>query len=174
MADAVKVLIVERNGVELQEREELDLTPSNIPFSNANFSATDVNAGIIEAGTFGMRFTQAQDLTETSTTSTTTYSTKVTLSAASLPSGNYILTYACVHRTAAANRETDIRIADGGTALFDLRSSILRTQGSFPVSGFIYLSGVSGSKTYTLQFRVGGTATTSFVKDARLALWRVS
>jgi hypothetical protein len=47
MADTVKVLIGEKNGVEL-ESEEFLLVPENIPFSSSNFSATDVKAALEE------------------------------------------------------------------------------------------------------------------------------
>lgn len=50
MADSVKVGITERNGTELGYTEEYDLIPANIPFSDAGFTATDVQDAIVEAG----------------------------------------------------------------------------------------------------------------------------
>lgn len=51
MADQTKVLIVERNGVDI-EREEYELNAENIPFDNTgtDFDSTDVQAAIVEAG----------------------------------------------------------------------------------------------------------------------------
>ena len=49
MADAVKVLIVERNGVDLDNQEEFNLVATAIPFSGVGFVATDVGAAIVEA-----------------------------------------------------------------------------------------------------------------------------
>lgn len=174
MANAVKVLIVEENGAELASATELDLTPQNIPFSSAQFLATDVQSALLEANRFGHGITTAESLAETNTTSTTVYSTKVTLNATNLVLGNYILFFACTQRTAAANRETDVRVREGGTTLWETRTSILRTQGVFPISGFVLLTNRSGNLTYIMDFKVGGTATTSYLKDARLALWRIS
>lgn len=51
MADEVKVLIVERNGTELEFQEELDLKALNIPYDNTDsgLTAADVKAAIDEA-----------------------------------------------------------------------------------------------------------------------------
>ena len=46
--DAVKVLIVERNGVDLSEQEELNLTASTVPFTAPGFSADNVKDAILE------------------------------------------------------------------------------------------------------------------------------
>ena len=51
MPDSVKVIIVERNGVELQFREELAFTPANLPFSDASYVADNVNDAILESST---------------------------------------------------------------------------------------------------------------------------
>ena len=50
MADSVKVKITEKNGVELDFTEELDLTAQNIPYDNTDSGilATDVKQGIDE------------------------------------------------------------------------------------------------------------------------------
>ena len=50
MADDVKVKITERNGVELEFDEELELIPSNIPFSDPSFAADNVQDAITESG----------------------------------------------------------------------------------------------------------------------------
>lgn len=48
MPDSVKVLIVERNGVELADREEFNLVAVSIPFSVSGFVSTDVQSAISE------------------------------------------------------------------------------------------------------------------------------
>ena len=53
MPDNVKVTITERNGTELQFREELDLTPSNIPFSDPSYSSDNVKDAILETSVTG-------------------------------------------------------------------------------------------------------------------------
>lgn len=49
MPDSVKVLIVERNGVELPDREEFNLIASAIPFSSGGFASDNVEDAIVEA-----------------------------------------------------------------------------------------------------------------------------
>jgi len=51
MADLVKVIIAEVNGVELEDQQELLLVSSNIPFDNSlnGFVADTVQAAIEEA-----------------------------------------------------------------------------------------------------------------------------
>ena len=50
MADNVKIIIAEKNGVELEFNEELDLTAENVPYDNTDsgLAATNVKAGIDE------------------------------------------------------------------------------------------------------------------------------
>jgi hypothetical protein len=174
VADAVKVLIVERNGVEIDDYEELNLTASAIQFNAPGFAASDVQEAIEEAGKFGMSKIYSSQPDETSTTSTSVWSVKNTISPTGLISGVYILFFSCIGRTAGANREIDVRIMDGATNLWECRVSLIRTQGLLPISGYVILPGVSGSKTYTLEFKVGGTATTAFLKNSTLSLWRFS
>lgn len=47
--DAVKVLIVERNGVDIDDYEELNLTASAVPFSASGYLADNVKDAIIES-----------------------------------------------------------------------------------------------------------------------------
>ena len=53
MADDVKVKITERNGMELEFDEELELSASNVTYDNSNseLTATDVNQGLDELST---------------------------------------------------------------------------------------------------------------------------
>lgn len=172
--DAVKVLIVERNGAELQNAEEFNLTSAVIPFTASGFVADNAQSGIIEAGIFGQKFYNASDTSETSTNSLTTWATKLTISPTNLLSGTYRLGFCAIMKTDNANRETDIRIFDGTNTLWEVRASQTRVQGSLPISGFIFLPGISGNKTYSLQFKVGGSSTTVYLRDAHMSLWRVS
>ena len=48
MPDNVKVTITERNGTELQFREEMPFTPSNMPFTATGFTADNVQDAIEE------------------------------------------------------------------------------------------------------------------------------
>jgi hypothetical protein len=110
---------------------------------------------------------------ETNTTSLTTYSTKVTLGPITLRAGTYRIAWSTKWRCLAANREIDIRVRDGATTLHESRHSYLRTAGSPQLAGFTVLAGISGSKTFTLEWKVGGTATTAYVSDSWLEIQRV-
>lgn len=57
--DSVKVLIVERNGVDIDDYEELDLTASVVPFTAPGFTADNVRDAIIEGG--GTDYLSAQN-----------------------------------------------------------------------------------------------------------------
>jgi hypothetical protein len=48
--DSVKILVVERNGVELQFHEEFELLAHNIPFDEPGFDADNVGDAVIETG----------------------------------------------------------------------------------------------------------------------------
>jgi len=52
MADNVKVLIAEKNGVELEFQEELELIAGNVPFNNVSngFNSSDIQGAIEESG----------------------------------------------------------------------------------------------------------------------------
>lgn len=49
MPDQTKVAIYERNGVELDELEEMALKGSNIPFNHPDFSSDNLDDAIVEA-----------------------------------------------------------------------------------------------------------------------------
>ena len=119
------------------------------------------------------QYAQANSSAETNTTSTTTYSTKVTVGPVTLRLGDYRISWSTKWRTLAANREFDIRIRDGATTLHESRHSYLRTAGSPQMAGFTILANISGSKTFTLEWKVGGTATTAYISDSWLEIQRV-
>jgi hypothetical protein len=150
----------------------------SVPFdpTNTEFTSTvrTVQEALEQAVLFGARFQAAESLNDSTTTSLTVWSTKVTLTPSSaLLQGNYLLLYVCT-ATAGTNREVDVRVRQNNTTLFEVRESVVRNQGSNTISGFVPLTSVSGTPTFTLEFKVGGTATTVTVSNARLVLWRIA
>lgn len=113
------------------------------------------------------------DATETNTTSTAVWSTKLTLTTPSLRIGTYKLNWTFKWRALNANREIDIRIRDGATVVHTSIESYLRTQGIPSVAGYEIFSGISGVKTFTVEFKVFTTATTVYCADALLDIQRV-
>ena len=136
---------------------------------------TDVQGSIERAAQFGSYFTYDESNTTSSTTSSTTWFTKVTLTVSStLPLGTYLLVYGAVVSSSIANREVDVRVRQGSSTLFTISVSVIRTQGEVPIFGPLYLSGLSGNPTFTLDFKVTNNFTTASVRQANLALWRVA
>lgn len=110
---------------------------------------------------------------ETSTTSTTTDSTKASLVTPALPLGNYLLEWTFKWRAAAANRAMRVNVKDNGTELLNHIEFVPSTVPAPMITGRKKLVGISGIKTFTLNFRVQGTATTVFMADAILSVRRV-
>lgn len=114
------------------------------------------------------------DLTETSTTSTTVYSTKLTLVTPNLPLGDYRLEFNYKWRNAGANRAQDNRIQrNSSDALTWIVFNPNVVEASLQ-SGFINFDGISGVQTITLQFKVNGSGTTAFISNARMDIVRIS
>lgn len=112
-------------------------------------------------------------LAETSTTSTTVDSVKATLEATNLPSGNYVLEWSFKWRAAAANRAMRVNVKDGASELLNHIEFIPNTAAQPMVIGRKKLTGISGNKTFTLNFRVSGSETTVFMSEALLSIRRI-
>jgi hypothetical protein len=180
LADQNKILTYEINGVELADGVEILLEASAIPSTTTGLSALDVDAALQElhdnaqAKVFGTQFQYAESLVTTTNTSNTTYVTKVTLTTSSLPSGTYLLSWSLVWSSSNASREMDVRIRDNTTDLVTWVSSASRNQAVEMKTGFKILTGVSGVKTYTVQFKLNALASTISVRDTVLSLWRLA
>lgn len=110
---------------------------------------------------------------ETSTTSTTTFQTKLTLTTPSLPSGDYRLDFMYKWRNAGANRAQDTRIQRNSADALTWVNFNPNTSEKTLNSGFLIFSSISGVQTITLQFKVTGSGTTTYMSEARLAFTRV-
>lgn len=179
MANANKILTYETNGVELADPVEILLTASAIPSATTGLVATDVSAALQElqnnaaAKVFGNNYTSAISLAVSTNNSTTVYVTKLTMVTASLPSGTYMLNWSFKLSSSTAAREADIRVLDGVTTLTSWVPSFSRLQETAITAGYDILSGVSGVKTYKLEFKANN-ATTISMSDAQFAFWRLA
>lgn len=122
-----------------------------------------------------MDFYQIQSaVSESSTTSTTTYATKLTLTTPALPLGDYRLNWRMKWRAANANRGIQIQVLRNAAEV----SNAIRFSASvsdFPIeSNFLPLSGISGVQTFNLNFRVGIGSTTIFSSDSYMEIWRTA
>jgi len=53
MVDQLKILVVERNGADLEDQEEVSLDAAMVPFSAAGFSSDNVTDAVVEAANSG-------------------------------------------------------------------------------------------------------------------------
>lgn len=114
---------------------------------------------------------------ETSTTSTTVYSTKVTFNTPNLPLGDYeVIAY---YKTrCGANRAATIRIREGAANILSFDEPFYPNVADKPkghIAGRLFA--VSGVKTLTLEFKVGNTAlntaSTAYMSEAYLEIRRL-
>lgn len=111
---------------------------------------------------------------ETSTTSTTVWSNKLTITTPDLPLGSYRINYAFNWRCLAANREADFRIQRAAANIINWSPSYIRTAGRPREGGFVIVDNISGTQTITLDFKVLGSGTTVYTSAAYMTIYRVS
>jgi hypothetical protein len=124
---------------------------------------------------FGTQIYFTEDVNETSNNSGTVWATKLTLTTpANLPLGDYLMNFQFIWRSSSANREADFRFQLNGNNIVDWKPSTGRTQDRQLLSGFRRTDNISGTNTYTFQFKYANSATTIFVSQARMFIWRVA
>jgi len=110
---------------------------------------------------------------ETSTTSTTVFSTKVTLTTVGLPAGKYRVGWALGWRAANANRGIRVRIRENSNTLTEYNLFSANVNETPYTTAFINLDLTEGDYTFYLDFRVGIGSTTIYVSNAVLEVWRI-
>lgn len=106
------------------------------------------------------------------TTSTTTYANKLTLNTPTLPLGDYVVEWTFRWLSANANRGVQVRVFDGTTEFVNCIDFTASVSQQTCMAGFAFLNGISGSKTFTLDFRVGIGSTTITMSHARFMFRR--
>lgn len=125
---------------------------------------------------FGSQAAYAEDNTETSSTSTSVWLNKVTLTLPSTtPLGDYLLYYQFQWRT-TANRNLDVRVQRNGSVVLDNWQPYVNNSAERPlITGFARSLAISGVTTFTLDFRVGALAAAAvYMSQARLLAWRIA
>ena len=123
---------------------------------------------------FGTQAYYAEALAETSTTSTTTFLNKVTLTTPTLPLGDYIIYWQFIWRAANASRSLDVRIQRAAANVINWQPFTANIADRQLISGFRRITAISGVQTFTLDFKVSGTGTTVFMQQANLLAWRIA
>jgi hypothetical protein len=123
---------------------------------------------------FGTQIYYAEAIAETSTSSTTTFLNKITLVTPSLPLGNYLCQFQFIWRAGNANRTLDVRVQRGGVNIQAWNPFTANLADRQLLSGFVKIDNISGVQTFTLDFKVFGTATTVYMQLAKLFVWRIA
>lgn len=117
---------------------------------------------------------KAVDTSETSTTSTTTFLNKLTITTPSLPLGDYELQFMYRWRNLAANRRQGTRIQRNASDVLLWESFNSNTAERSLQSGIIHFNSISGVQTITLGFKVVGSGTTTYMSDAYMKFQRLT
>jgi hypothetical protein len=123
---------------------------------------------------FGTQAYYNEALAETSTTSTTTFLNKVTLTTPALPLGDYLIFWQFIWRALNANRNLDVRIQRNAGLVIGWTPFTANVADRQLLSGFRRIQAISGVQTFTLDFKVSGTGTTVFMQQANLLAWRIA
>lgn len=129
---------------------------------------------LFRANIFGSELYTNSSTGISTTTSTTTWQTKCTITTLTIPAGTYMLRWTMKGKFSAANREYEFRIIDTSAtqiAYFQDRSPLASVE--TPWTSSLQLSLAQGTYTYTLQYKCidAGTVT---VSQANLEFWRLS
>lgn len=111
---------------------------------------------------------------ETSTTSTTVWSTKLSLTTPSLPSGDYELEFMYRWRNSSANRRQDTRIQRNSVNVLTWESFNPNTAERSLQSGILHFTAISGVQVFTLDFKVIGSGTTTYMANAYMKFQRIA
>lgn len=118
-------------------------------------------------------FVAAVDEGDSSTTSTT-YQTKLVLTTPTLVGGTYALWWYMRNTTSGANKDFQLQVLDGATQEAYYRARYAQAASEQPFSGVLVQTIAPGTvKNYYLQYaRISNTTLT--VNSARFLFWRVS
>jgi hypothetical protein len=122
---------------------------------------------------FGASFHTASSEAE-STTASTAFQTKLTLTTSSLPLGDYIVFFTCgASNSGGKNVSVEFRRATTRLRLFQFETSYAAPAGEYTgIEAHHYISQLSGVVTFDIRHRtVNGN--TARIGDAHIALWRV-
>ena len=122
---------------------------------------------------FGENFQTATSNAESANTSTTAYSSKLTMTTPSLPLGNYRLTWGFLFYHGTSGRQVQVstlrNTVEALNQILFVNSSVSRDfrEGDFQ------LDSISGVQTFDLQFRTVGNGTAN-ISNAAFSIWRTA
>ena len=150
----------------------LNFIGSTITASNAGSGVANIT---LSSPVFGSGYFYAESDAESNTSSAYTYVTKVTLNPTSLLAGTYrIGWYYEWRRNTASNDFMATVVIDSSTTLMEHRQENQDVNSWNNVYGFYTGSLSSGNHTITLGYCGDSTGSTSYIRRARLEIWRVA
>lgn len=111
-----------------------------------------------------------------STTTSSSYVNKLTLTTGQLPAGRYLIMWSAGQQSQKENSPVGIRVqVDGSTTLCDYSSNYANKNFYFDRAGMGEVTLGAGVHTLTIDHKTdtGGAGQASDLKNARLAMWRV-
>lgn len=110
-----------------------------------------------------------------SSTTSTTYQTKLTLTTSSLIGGDYALWWYIRNSTSAANKDFQLQILDGSTQIAYYQARYALASSEQPFSGVYIMSNISENtiKTFYMQYARIAANTTLTVNSARFIFFRL-
>jgi hypothetical protein len=134
------------------------------------------SSGSIGNVLFGSEFDYEIDNTESSTNSTT-YQNKITVSTGDIPEGSYRLGWHFEWRISKSNAEFGFRVQQDNTTNFkeDTVSPFVDVNVWNPLTNFYYIETLSsGTHTFDLDYKSSSTSATAYIREARFEFWRVT
>ena len=168
--DTYKILIGEKNGVELPRTTELALDGRNIFFDNATSGLAAENmqdaADEINASSAGSGISNYFDEESSSSTSSSTYQTKLSENTTSLTTGNYIVHYSV--ELLSSHKEIQARVTVDSTQIGEFNPADVDKLGTKFVgySGFKKMS-LTGVVPLLVEWNNGGMGTAS-IRSVRI------
>ena len=109
-----------------------------------------------------------------STTTSSTFINKLTLTTTSLPAGDYILFWSYITNGSNNNTQVESRVRkDGATDLFLVTNKASTAGSQFSNSGHDVQVALSGVHTFTVDYRFAGGAGSAGIQDVHLTLWLI-
>ena len=124
---------------------------------------------------FGTEYDSAESLGTSSTTSTA-WQTKLTLTTGTLPAGTYMVNWTYEWAGSSASADVDIQVeVDNTTVIMDQRQEPKDpgTDQSNPKGGQVPITLTNATHTIDIDYR-GENGNTAYIKSARLQIWRLT
>lgn len=155
------------------------VTPGTYTYSTVTVNSfghvTSASSGAAPTPIFGAGFQESSSLGLSSTNSTT-YQNKVTLTTGSLDAGTYRIGWSYAWSFSSTGDDFRGRVLMDGVTIMS-HSQEPKDPGTdqvHRVSGFEYFPLSAGVHTFNLQYASSDAADTSWIQRARLEIWRVS